>query len=498
MRDLKITLVNPIEPRISIPSVLKPLIQRRRKAIDTLYKAKFGALDSLRGSKISGYNLSIGLLQVASYVENLGFEVEYLQEDYLLSQKRWRNLLQRALNTSDVIAFTSTTPTYYESCRINESIKEENPHILTVIGGTHASFNWSRCLQDNFDIVVIGEGEQTFKDLLLRVSRRQSFQSVKGIAFRHNNQLKINPSRTLLKADDIPIPAYHLLEKDLVSVANPRLCASVGCPYKCSFCTESLFWEKTRFKSPERVIREIEVIKDIFKANYLHFFDSTFNLSQSRVDDLTDTLQRNFPDSFFSCNMRLDKVNSHIMRQLDRSNFLQLDVGIESGSDKVLASMNKGITFSQICLALRKMRTSDSLISTYWIVGHPGETTETATESIQKLKYLYTADLIDDSLPRAFVPYPGTPQFKNKGKLGLEILDDNWENYGRWNFPPVHQLDCMSRYEIYFYFLTMFEIGISMINKKYNLVERSESEQTTTLTKGFPFIFGRADPSLDD
>jgi radical SAM superfamily enzyme YgiQ (UPF0313 family) len=491
-----ITLINPSQPPITVPPLLKLLINRRKRAIDAMYDEKFHELGILKGSKVTGYNLSLGLLQIASFIENEGYTVNYYQEDFLKNIDEWERSLNHAIDKSDVIAFTSTTPTYYESLRIKNAILKKSPNIITAIGGVHATFNWKECLSDGFDFVILGEGEKTFKDLLSKIEKRGDFSSVMGIAYKEENRLRLNKPNELLSPKEIPIPAYHLVDQDLLKISNPKLCTSIGCPYHCSFCTESVFWKKLRFKDIDCLLYEMEIIRDLFKANYLHLFDSTFNVSSSRIYDVTSALKKNFPDMFFSCNLRPNNLQKDVLKQLKNCNFIQVNIGIESGSDKVLGYMKKDITFNDMRTSLRKTREYINLIVTSWIIGHPGETHETATESLLNLKQLYVDDLIDDSTPRVYIPYPGTSEFKMRNKLGIEILENNWEKYARWNFPPVHQLKALDRYELYIYFLNMFALNISMKNKKYNVDDPFEQdEQLINFYKEDIIVFGRNDPS---
>ncbi|HDD66019.1 MAG TPA: B12-binding domain-containing radical SAM protein, partial [Nitrososphaeria archaeon] len=147
----------------------------------------------------------------------------------------------------DVVGLTATTPAIYDAYEAARIAKELNPETLVIIGGPHATFTAEEVLTEcrHVDLVVMGEGEQTFGEILERYERGGGFADVLGVAYRsEDGVVKVNPPRPLIRnLDDVPIPAYDLLPMDryeVNGVSYAAIMTSRGCPYNCVFCSSSL------------------------------------------------------------------------------------------------------------------------------------------------------------------------------------------------------------------------------------------------------------------
>ena len=349
----------------------------------------------------------------------------------------------------DYVGVTAMTPMYPIALEVCKSIKRINRKTVIVLGGYHATFFDRQILRGcrGIDIVVRGEGEKPFLDVLNGVSR----SIIPGITYRDEyNKIRRNPDGPPLQSEEIPIPAYHLLSGHLrqyrLNISTVR-----GCRYKCSFCVNNVFWGKERFRNLKDVMSELTYLADkAEEGTLLHFCDNNLAGSRHRLIQLCNLLiEAKLPFSF-SCDLRVDHVDEEAVRMLRRAGFVRIMMGVEDADDLVLDSSSKGLSFKTNLRAARLIKeNSDIIVSAYWLWGLPGSSRTTVRANIQKIAELFTADnLIDEVRGGSFVPLPGTVMYSNPEKFGMEIISSDWSKYLRDLF-PVYRLRTLNEYELY-------------------------------------------------
>lgn len=185
---------------------------------------------------------------------------------------------------------------------ISNIVKEINPKCITILGGPHASVFYDHALENaKIDIAVIGEGENTFVELLNKLLQDQPIDDVKGIVFKKNNKIILTPYREPIEnLDSIPFPAWDLVDfKKYSSVSSMNAyCAarpwaiiftSRGCPFRCAYC-HKIFGKRTRFRSPENVIAEIELLTQKYGVKEIQIVDDFFNVDLNRAKTICDLI----------------------------------------------------------------------------------------------------------------------------------------------------------------------------------------------------------------
>jgi len=372
----------------------------------------------------------LGLAYLASVARNEGFNVKIIDS---LAENLSFNELEKKIKEydPDVVGITSTTTSIPDAYKVAEISKRINPNVITVIGGPHVTFVPELTLKESpyIDIVVRGEGEEIFKQLLHNLDKGKKLSNIRGITYRENNRIRSNPPMPLIKdIDNIPIPAFDLLPMEKYQFGKKRfgvIITSRGCPFQCIFCSSSLqFGKKWRAHSVERVIEELKILHDEFKIREIEFLDDTFTLSKKRAQEICKAIIQEGLDISWSASSRVDTFDLDTAVYMKKAGAHTIYFGIESGSEKTLKFIKKGITLTQAIDAVKiakkaKLRTLGS-----FIIGFPYEKEEDMRKTIRFAKFLD----VDFAQFTVATPYPGTELWNIAVTKNL-LLTKNWRNY---------------------------------------------------------------------
>ena len=331
----------------------------------------------------------------------------------------------------DVVGLTATTPAIHDAYEVAKIAKEVNPETLVMIGGPHATFTAEEVLREcpYIDLVVRGEGEQTLREILKRVEKGKEFEDVAGIAYKKDGVIKENPPRGLIKnLDDLPIPAYDLLPMDKYVVDKVKFAAVItsrGCPYNCIFCSSSLQFGKTwRAHSPDRVLEEIRILKEEYGVREIEFLDDTFTLNMKRAEEISKRITEEGLDISWSASSRVNTFARSLGKSLKRAGAHTIYFGIESGSEKTLRFIGKGITRAQAMDAVKAAKDSELNALGSFVIGFPYETEDEIRETI-KFANKVGVDLAQFTIA---TPYPGTRLWTIALREKL-LLTKDWKRF---------------------------------------------------------------------
>ncbi|MBN2125903.1 MAG: radical SAM protein [Deltaproteobacteria bacterium] len=341
------------------------------------------------------------------------------------------------------------------SVKIAEAIKAIDEETLIVVGGPHPSALPERTLQDGpFDVVVCGEGEGTCVQLLKRFFAKESFRGLRGIAYREGEEIVLEgPAERIDDLDTLPIPyrkpeTVHLY-KNMVYFDEPdaamyNLITTRGCPYKCTFCGQSVvFPRKVRRLSAEKVFDEMQ--RAFRKWGIRHFFfeDSTFVFSRKLVEDLCRLILKEGLRIKWGCTGRLDLVDREFYDLMKRAGCVFLFFGVESGNDEILRKIKKMFTVDEARKSVEIVRKLGIPFNTSFILGLPDDTKETVRQTIDFAKEL-NADYVTFSLA---TPYPGSEMYDTVTAQGWGV--EKWSDYeqSRYNV-PIYVPEEMTREEL--------------------------------------------------
>ena len=306
----------------------------------------------------------IGLLSIGSALQSSGFKVKLI--DAAVEPNHLSMIRKEILDNPLFVGLSVMTPQVSSALEIADLIKGESPKIPVVWGGIHPSLYPEQTLKDrSVDIIVRGIGEETVVELSRKLNSSAGLDQIKGIGFKQNSELLFTPSRAFpVNMDTFPELDYELLrlekyinriyeEWSTRSVRTLMVYGSIGCPYKCRFCINSVV-HNSRYvhKSAERILGEIELLINKYAVTHVNFRDEDFFVSKERLGKLLDGIKSRHLRFTWDANARANYFNSgylseEMLKRLQDCGCVRLGVGAESGSDRVLQMIRKEITVKQ-------------------------------------------------------------------------------------------------------------------------------------------------------
>lgn len=339
-----------------------------------------------------------------------------------------------------VIGVTAVSATIEQALFIVQLARSIFPHAVIVMGGPHVSYEWEDLLRTYpaIDFIVRGEGEMPFPVLVERLMKRKATEfridDVPGIAWRDGEGRPVTTGwcHGYESLDDIPTPDDRagVLNISEYEIDYPRIIASRGCPFKCSFCSTATFTgRRIRRRSIENILEEIRLYLEKYGARQITFDDDIFTAKKKYTYAFCEALERSglADEVQWGCNTRIDCIDEPMLDAMYRAGCRWIFFGIESGDENVQQRFGKGGRvlegFRRKIEHMLKIGIDPHL---NFILGLPGENPQT----IRKIK-----DLIRGmpKVPCAFnflTVFPGTPLSVRAEELGIEFLGDtNDERY---------------------------------------------------------------------
>jgi radical SAM superfamily enzyme YgiQ (UPF0313 family) len=390
----------------------------------------------------------IGILHLASVLKEAKYDVKIVDirvEDY------------QSIDLNDTLfcgitAFTGTMVTW--GLKIAKFIRDKNPEIPIVWGGVHASILPKQtCEHPLVDMVVKGEGEKTVVELAKALESGSTLEDIEGVVYKNDEEIIENPDRPFIDLNELPYLPYELLNSEKYNLSTVYVHTSRGCPYNCKFCYNRNYNKLSyRSKEPERVLDEIEYVLKKFGSNVteISFVEDNFFVSRKRVEKICKGLIDRKINIKWSALCRVDyfsKYSDEFIDLLVKSGCRAIAFGAESGSEKVLESINKGIKVEDTLTTIKRCKEFGIASDFSFVIGLPGET----RRDIYK-----TMDLIDEreridhhngaSHIFIYVPYPGTPLFADAVKMGFDN-PSSLEEWGDLYFGGKTKIfpDCQSK-----------------------------------------------------
>lgn len=323
---------------------------------------------------------------------------------------------------------------------IASKIKKSFPSTFVILGGPHASASAEDTLREfgAFDAIVIGEGEQTLKEICQVLLAGRDFSQIPGLAYRSNkDEIKITPSRALISDLDTLDFKVHRFFNHRDYACNhvtrgfsrrflriAELLTMRGCPYQCIFCASHLAYGNTiRFRSIKHIAEEISFLKDEFDIQHISIEDDTFTLNHRLVIELGSYMKKK--NINWNCNARVNEVNPSLITHMVKNNCQKIAFGIESGSPRILNLVKKGINLEQIydafsCARKAKLR---YLEANFMLGSHPEEKEEDIIKT-KELIYKLRPDFLTLTV---MCPFPGTEIYSLLKKN--VFLKKNWMCY---------------------------------------------------------------------
>jgi magnesium-protoporphyrin IX monomethyl ester (oxidative) cyclase len=384
--------------------------------------------------------LPIGLLSIAANIRD-GCEVKILdclitepetvrKSDHTLFGMPLEKVEQRVREfRPDIIGISIPFSHQAENAKIIASAcKRIRPEAAVLFGGANVTVNYESLLRESkADFCVVGEGEETFREFVARISAGQDAETIAGLASRGREGIRFRARTPIENLDSLPFPAYDLVDmaaylkdKNLyrdrgVVPKAVSMITSRGCPFRCVFCYAPLHMgRKYRAHSPEYVLKHIRFLKERYGVSNFLFEDDNMSLDRVRFEKILDGIIENGLDIRWDSpnGIRVDTLDAGLIKKIKKSGCGQLMVAIESGSQRVLDHViKKGLMLDEAMKVLRAAREEGVFVRAFYSFGYPGETLkemeETTGLAIRLLREY-------DVLPYVFVatPFPGTELYR--------------------------------------------------------------------------------------
>lgn len=331
----------------------------------------------------------------------------------------------------EAVIINTATPSIVGDLSIAEIAKSVSPKIFTVAYGLQVTAIPEKMMemQPALDACIRGEPEETASDLMHTVAHKKPLSKVKGVSYRAK-KIQHNPDRApIADLDKLPWPARDLLKKEKYTLpftgnVFTTVLVARGCPFNCTFCAADKFYgKKFRKRSVNNLIEELEHLVSEGISDFL-FWSDTFTVDKKWGMEVCDEIIRRGLKIRWVTNSRVDTIDEEFMRKMKEAGCWMLGFGVESGNQKVLNNIKKGITIEQVKKAISTAKKVGMQTTLHFIIGLTGETKETIDETLEFAKKL------DPDYAQFYcaVPYPGT-EFSEYAKKQGWIREAPWEKY---------------------------------------------------------------------
>lgn len=316
--------------------------------------------------------------------------------------------------------------------RLARAAKRAGAHV--VLGGPEPANYAEEFLERGADVIVHGEGEITLSELLpaLRARGPHRLEAVAGITYRDEaGQVRRTPARALVKnLDDFPDPDREAIDsaryvrvwRERHGMGSISLITARGCPFTCRWCSHGVYGHTHRRHSVERTALQIEVLRERYQPDQLWFADDVFTAGKGWIYQLRDRLRARGTMLPFECITRADRMDEEVADALRDLRCRRVWIGGESGSQRILDAMERGVTVEQVRTAARLCRERGIEVGLFLMWGYDGEEIEDVEQTIAQVR----ATEPDEFLTTLSYPIKGTPYFEQLE--GRRVTPDDWEH----------------------------------------------------------------------
>ncbi len=402
----------------------------------------------------------IGIAYLSAVLKQNQHQVKIFDQAIENNDRKLLQLLQDY--KPDIIGITTFSYCYHYALDLITKVKQQT-NTPIILGGAHVSAVKAEILKKTAaDFAIKGEAETNFVIFLKELQKtKPNFRLIPNLIWRNKNgQVQENPNSPFIQnLDNLPFPDYSEFKFEKYPYYTTKtipIITSRGCPYQCNYCSVQLSMGRGfRARSPENVLQEI---KHWYKQGFKNFEinDDCFSLDLKRAEKICDLIIQNELKITYQLynGIRVDRISKRLLKKMKMSGCITISYGAESGNQEILNRIGKNINLSQIKRAVQWTNEVQIKNSVNFIIGHPGETWETALETIE-----FAA-----SLPTNFVnfynliPYPGTTLYQ-------------WiEQNAKWLYSPSYILE---------------NIGSRDLKPAFETKKFPAAERIAALKKGF-------------
>ena len=404
----------------------------------------------------------LGICWLAAFLRENGFpDVSLI--DSMANQYSNREIIDLLIKEKpDLVGISFGTQIRFSAFELARLIKRAFPRVPLVVGGPHPTLTAHDTLENipEIDAVVRGEGELSFLNLAREIDGKGALDNVRGISFRDKkgNVVHNPPESPIQNLDELPFPARDLLPIEKygqTTFLSKKKCINImtsrGCPYHCVYCSTSEQWgHKIRHRSPENVVNEIEqIFRDYPFLEGLRFFDDVFTMDKNRVLAICGEINRRKLNFVWECEARANTIDREMLMAMKKSGCEFIDLGIESGSDRILSNIKKSITVAQAVEAAKAIKDAGIGLKVFFMHGLPGETYEDIKKTVFLSRHLFYEVGVEGCTQGISIIYPGTELEALAKQSGTFPKDFSWSKlYQRdRSYPPLNPCIFMPIFE---------------------------------------------------
>lgn len=362
----------------------------------------------------------LGLGYMAASLASIGYE-PFILDAHVLGLSLEDTVRRVAEVKPQAVGITATTHNRFPAIDLANALKKELG-VLVVVGGPHFGTTAEDALRrvPGIDVVVRGEGEKALPEVLEAHFAGHSLASVPGIVFRDSDgRVVTTPDRPLnMNLDSVPWPAWRLFSMDAYTGTvegefQTRALGTIssrGCPNDCVFCARTAMGRRLlRRRNPKDFVDEVEFLHREFGIQGFDFWDDTITMVRAHVEAICQDLIARQMRIIWHADSRVNTIDERLFALMQEAGCVSLGFGVESGSDRILKVIKKGITVEQ---ARRAVRTAAAMgfreVKAFFMFNHPEETREDIIRTLDLMEEMvgYGKNVV---VPFGFTRvYPGT------------------------------------------------------------------------------------------
>ena len=387
----------------------------------------------------------LGILSIGTYLSQKGFAVKIFDSTFQ-SIDAFQNYMQ--IHKPPVVGIYINMMTKFSALKMISIAKLFGA--IVVVGGPEPASYAEEFIDHGVDIVVIGEGEITLESVLHQIRIGSSdYSEIDGIIFREDgNIIRTEPRAFISELDQLPIPDRSQIDVTpyleawqkhhgytSLSVISMR-----GCPYTCSWCSHAVYGESYRRRSAHLVADEIELLQSTFHPDLFWFADDVFTINHKWLFDFEKELLQRKIKIKYECITRADRMNESVVSAMKNTGCIRLWIGSESGSQKILDSMSRGVQVEQVQSMTKLAQKNGIEVGMFIMLGYKDEISDDIERTIRHLKIARPEHV----LTTIAYPIKGTA-FYQEIESRLEIPQTDWSE---WN---DRMIDFTGRYSKKYY-----------------------------------------------
>ncbi|TBR15286.1 radical SAM protein [bacterium] len=338
------------------------------------------------------------------------------------------------------VGITASTMAIDSASELARVLKISIPGTKIIIGGCHVTALPEDTLKNcrDFDVGVIGEGEDTLKELLRAFNGGRQLKSICGIIGKDDAGTYLTSPRSRIKdLDNLPFPDFDLLgdiskryrlpAQSLMGQNSFSLVTSRGCFGKCSFCDKNVFGSHITMHSADYIVDMVEFLNKKYRITNVMFEDDNFMISKKRLFAFGELIRRKKLNIAWTCLARIDSVDEEVLKIAKDAGCWQVSYGIESGSQRILDFYKKDINLDKIKNVITLTKKLGLKSKGFFMWGNPGEDRHSIMETLRFIKNLS----LDDISITFATPYPGSEIWPDIDSYGS--LDRSFEKMSCFN-----------------------------------------------------------------